>query len=92
MVWDMQINPVVRAFSQVINDQAIIRDIAVKSGLSMEYVRTTPDAASYWTAVLERAQDEGTQRIDSVLNGALARTESPIAHDAVAAYRTSRGI
>jgi hypothetical protein len=91
-MWDKQITPVVNAFSQAINDQAIIRDIAVKSGLSMQYVRTTPDAASYWTAVLERAQDEGTLRVDSVLNGALARTESPIAHDAVAAYWKSREI
>lgn len=91
MVWDTRINPVVHALSQVINDQAIIRDIAVKSGLSMAYVRNAPDAASYWTTVLDRAQDEGDRRVDSVLNEALARTKSPMVFDAVETYRKARG-
>jgi hypothetical protein len=38
MVWDTQINPVVHALASVINDPYIIRDIAMKSGLSMRYV------------------------------------------------------
>lgn len=91
MVWDTRINPVVHALSQVINDLTIIRDIAVRSGLSMAYVRNAPDAASYWTAVLDRAQDEGDRRVDSVLNEALARTESPMVHDAVETYWKARG-
>jgi hypothetical protein len=91
MVWDTRMNRVVYALSQAINDRAIIRDIAVKSGLSIEFVRDTPDAASYWTAVLERAQDEGDLRVESVLNEALIRTENPEAHDAVKAYWKSRG-
>lgn len=91
MVWDTRINPVVRALSRAINDQRIIRDIAMQSGLSMEYVGNRPDAASYWTAVLDRAQDEGDQRVDAVLSEALAHTENSMAHDAVEAYWKARG-
>jgi len=65
MVWDMQINPVVRALSQAINDQAIIRDIAVKSGRSMEYVRNTltPRATGrpYWSVRRMKALCVSTQ-------------------------------
>jgi hypothetical protein len=86
MAWDTRINPVVRALSQVINDPAIIRNIAVMSGISMAFVRSAPDAASYWTTVLDRAQDEGDRRVDSVLNEALARTQNPMVRDAVEAY------
>ncbi len=86
MAWDTRINPVVHALSKVITDPVIISDIAMKSGLSMEYVRYSPDAESYWTAVLNRAQDEGDPRVDAVLDGALTRTQSPIVHDAVEVY------
>jgi len=91
MAWDTRINPVVHTLSQVINDQVIIRNIAVMSGLSMEYVGNAPDAASYWTTVLDRAQDEGDRRVDSVLNEALRRTQSPMVRDTVEAYWKARG-
>lgn len=90
MTWDTRINPVVQVLSQVINDQDVVRDIAVKSGLSMEYVRKAPDTASYWTTVLDRAQDEGDLRVDSVLNEALTRTKNPLVHDTVKAYWKAR--
>ena len=86
MAWDTRLNPVVGALSKAITDPVVITDIATKSGMSMEYVRYSPDADSYWTAVLNRAQDEGGSRVDAVLEGAVTRTESQIVHDAVDVY------
>lgn len=91
MGWDTRLNPVRRALSLAINEQRIIRDIATQSGLSMEFVGDRPDAASYWTTVLERALDEGDRRVDAVLNEALERTDNQMAHDAVETYRNERG-
>ena len=86
MVWDTRINPVVGCISSAISDRDIIRDIAMRSGLTMRYVRISPDAESYWTAVLERAQDEGNQRVNSVLGEALTRTENAFVRDSVNAF------
>ena len=90
MAWDTRINPVVNALSSTFSDSEIIRDIAVKSGLSMRYVRNTPDADSYWTTVLERAQDEGRERLEAVFDQALARTESVTVRDSIESYRQTR--
>lgn len=91
MVWDTRITPVVHALSMAINDLAVIRNIAIRSGISLAYVPNMPDAESYWTAVLERAQDEGDQRVDSVLNEALVRTQNPSVRDAIEIYWKARG-
>ena len=90
MVWDTRINPVVDALSSAITDREIIRDIAMKSGLTMRYLRISPDAESYWTAVFERAQDEGNQRVDSVLKEALTRTENAFVRDSIHAFWKAR--
>jgi hypothetical protein len=90
MVWDTRINPVVDALSSAINDRDIIRDIAMKSGLTMRYVRIAPDAESYWTAILERAQDEGNRRVDAVFEEALTRTQDAFVRDSIDAYRKAR--
>ena len=90
MVWDTRITPVANALSKAIIDPEIIRDIAMKSGLAMEYVRFSNYADTYWTSVLERAQDEGELRVDSVLNQALARTENDTVHDSIGLYRKYR--
>jgi hypothetical protein len=86
MVWDTRISPVAHALSQAISDKIIIRDIAVKSGISLAFVWDTPDASSYWTSVLDRAQDEGDQRVDAVLQEALTRTQNTKVHEAIKAY------
>ena len=90
MVWDTRITPVANALSKAIIDPEIIRDIAMKSGLAMEYVRFSNYADTYWTSVLERAQDEGELRVDSVLDQALARTENYTVHDSIGLYRKYR--
>ena len=91
MAWDTRLNPVVGALSKAITDPVVITDIATKSGMSMEFVRYSPDADSHWTAVLNRAQDEGDARVDAVLETALTRTESQIVHYAVEVYWKSCG-
>jgi hypothetical protein len=90
MAWDTELNPVVSDLSSTFSDFEIIRDIAIKSGLSMPFVRYTPDAESYWTAVLERAQDEGRERVDSVFKEALSRTKNQQVRDTIESYQQAR--
>jgi hypothetical protein len=90
MVWDTRLNPVIHALSMAITDPEVIRDIAMRSGLAMEYVRFSHYPDTYWTSVLERAQDEGELRVDSVLDQALTRTENDTVHDSIGLYRKYR--
>lgn len=89
-MWDTRLNPVVHELSNAISDPEIIRDIAVKSGLAVQYVRFSNYADTYWTSVLARAQDEGVLRVDSILDQALARTENTEVHDSIGLYRKYR--
>jgi hypothetical protein len=89
-MWDTRLNPVVHDLSNAITDPEIIRDIAVKSGLAVQYVRFSNYADTYWTSVLERAQDEGMLRVDSVLDQALDRTEDTSVRDSIELYRKYR--
>ena len=91
MGWDTRINAVVHALAAAIYDLNTIGSIAKMSGLTMQNVINSHDAASYWANVLDRAQDEGDQRVDSVLQEALTRTRNPMVYDAVKTYWAERG-
>jgi hypothetical protein len=76
----------VEEFAHSIPKQESIMDIAVRAGLPRDMIRTEPSPVALWTAVLERAVDEG--RIDALL--AEVTATNPRLADAVRHYQEAR--
>jgi hypothetical protein len=91
LTWDPALNDVVRELAVAFDTIEDAHDIGASSGLRMERVRASRTPVFYWQQILSRALDEDQQRVDCVLDEALARSERAPLRAAIGRYREQRG-
>lgn len=89
LTWDLALNDVARELAVAFDTIEDAYDVGGASGVRMERVRTSRRTDSYWQQILARAVDEGHQRVDVVLDEALARSERKPLPEAAAATESN---
>jgi hypothetical protein len=91
VAWDTHLTRLVNALAGAISEPADIRRIKVQAGIAKIYVDPDGSPLNRWQVIVERAAEEGFERLDSLCELALAQSPKRELRDAVSAWRAAHG-
>jgi hypothetical protein len=92
VAWDAHLTRLVNALAEAISEPADIRRIKVQAGIAKIHVVPDGTPLNRWQFIVERAAEEGLDRLDSLCELALAQSPRRELRDAVGAWRFAHGL
>ena len=92
VAWDAHLTRLVNALAEAISEPADIRRIKVQAGIAKIHVDPDGTPLNRWQVIVERAAEEGLNRLDSLCKLALAQSPRRELRDAVGAWRSAHGL
>jgi len=89
VAWDAHLTRLVNALAEAIPEPADIRRIKVQSGIAKIHVDPDGTPINRWHVIVERAAEEGLDRLDMLCELALAQSPRRELRDAVGAWRSA---